>query len=196
MSPRSNKMGTPFTASSQPSATSGPATPSNHPQHLQHMNQSTSAPKPTPSAPQKNRGFREQAETNRGFSMSRFHPKKCPTSADLSNLDRLTSEDVPVDVGPNPGAVIPPSDGVSPETELAPIIDLNLTPSPIARILKKYSLSASKIEESSSSSSVGSSVRAMEKSRSRSQMMKVIAFSIIEIAFRLMRAYVVLLEPL
>ncbi|GMH00803.1 hypothetical protein Nepgr_002642 [Nepenthes gracilis] len=84
-----------------------------------------------------------------------------------SNLDSLASQDVPVDVGPNPGAVIPPSDGVTPETEVAPVIDLNLTPSPIARILKKYSLGASKIEEPSSSSSVGSSVLAKEKSRSR-----------------------------
>ncbi|GMH07493.1 hypothetical protein Nepgr_009333 [Nepenthes gracilis] len=84
-----------------------------------------------------------------------------------SNLESFASGDVPVDDGPNPGADIPPSDGVTLETELAPISNPNLTPSPIARILKKYSLGASKIEEPSSTSSVGSSVRAKEKSRSR-----------------------------
>ncbi|GMH31782.1 hypothetical protein Nepgr_033626 [Nepenthes gracilis] len=76
---------------------------------------------------------------------------------------------VSVDDGPIPGAdveLVPPSDGAAPETELAPVIDPNLTPSPIARIVKKYSLGVSKLEEPSASSSVGSSIRAKEKPQS------------------------------
>ncbi|GMH31743.1 hypothetical protein Nepgr_033587 [Nepenthes gracilis] len=92
------------------------------------------------------------------------HPIKFHRSAQ----DCLSSVGVPVDDGPFPGAdveLFPPSDGVAPETELAPVIDPNLMLSPIDRILKKYSLGVSKDEEPSASSSVGSSVRAKEKSR-------------------------------
>ncbi|GMH25341.1 hypothetical protein Nepgr_027184 [Nepenthes gracilis] len=76
-----------------------------------------------------------------------------------SNLGNLASEDVPVDDGPNPGAdieyhdlLIPPSDGVTREMEPASVINSDLTPSPISRILNKY---------------VGSSERAKKKTRSR-----------------------------
>ncbi|GMH10641.1 hypothetical protein Nepgr_012482 [Nepenthes gracilis] len=84
----------------------------------------------------------------------------------------MASEDIPVDDGPNPGAdieyhdlSIPPSDGVTHEMEPASVIDLDLMPSPISHISKKYSLVASNFEESFSSSSVGSTERAKKKTR-------------------------------
>ncbi|GMH16867.1 hypothetical protein Nepgr_018708 [Nepenthes gracilis] len=93
-----------------------------------------------------------------------------PIKFHRSTQDCLSPVGVPMDDGPIPGAdveLFPPFDGVAPEMELAPAIDPNLTPSPIARIVKKYSLGVSKFEEPTASSSVGSSVRAKEKSRSR-----------------------------
>ncbi|GMH14573.1 hypothetical protein Nepgr_016414 [Nepenthes gracilis] len=91
-----------------------------------------------------------------------------------SNLGNLAFEDVPVDDGPNPRAdieyhdlSIPPSDGVTLEMEPESVIDLNLTPSPISRISKKYSMVASIFEEPFSSSSVGSTDRAKKKTLSR-----------------------------
>ncbi|GMH25364.1 hypothetical protein Nepgr_027207 [Nepenthes gracilis] len=68
-----------------------------------------------------------------------------PSKFRRSNLGNLASMVVPVDDGPNPDAAIehhvlsiPPSDGVSPVLEPASVIDPDLTPSPISRILKKY----------------------------------------------------------
>ncbi|GMH12946.1 hypothetical protein Nepgr_014787 [Nepenthes gracilis] len=97
-----------------------------------------------------------------------------PIKVRRSNLGNLASEDVPVDDGPNPGAdieyhdlSIPPSDGVTPEMEPASVIDPNLTPNPISRISKKYSLVASNFEEPFSSSSMGSTERTKKKTRSR-----------------------------
>ncbi|GMH03420.1 hypothetical protein Nepgr_005259 [Nepenthes gracilis] len=91
-----------------------------------------------------------------------------------SNLGNLASEEVPVDVGPIPGAdieyhdlSIPLADGVTSEMEPASVFDSDLTPSPISRISKKYSLVASNFEEPFSSSSVGSTERAKKKTQSR-----------------------------
>ncbi|GMH25363.1 hypothetical protein Nepgr_027206 [Nepenthes gracilis] len=68
-----------------------------------------------------------------------------PVKFRKSNSGILASEDVPVDDDPIPGAAIechdrsiPPSDGESPEMEPVAIIDPDITPSPISRILKKY----------------------------------------------------------
>ncbi|GMH03507.1 hypothetical protein Nepgr_005346 [Nepenthes gracilis] len=88
------------------------------------------------------------------------------------NLGNLASEDVPVDDDPNLGAnieyhdlLIPPSDGVTQEMEPASVIDPDLTPSPVPRISKKYSLFASNFEEPFSSSSVASTERAKKKTQ-------------------------------
>ncbi|GMH11599.1 hypothetical protein Nepgr_013440 [Nepenthes gracilis] len=55
-----------------------------------------------------------------------------------------------IDIQPNPGTdienhdmLIPPCDGMTSEMEPASVIDPDLTPSPISRISKKYSLVAS-----------------------------------------------------
>ncbi|GMH25352.1 hypothetical protein Nepgr_027195 [Nepenthes gracilis] len=68
-----------------------------------------------------------------------------PVKFRRSNIGILASVDVPVDDDPNPGAdiechdlTIPSSDGAPPEMEPASVIDPDLTPSPISRILKKY----------------------------------------------------------
>ncbi|GMH16146.1 hypothetical protein Nepgr_017987 [Nepenthes gracilis] len=79
-----------------------------------------------------------------------------------------------IDILPNPGAdieihdlSIPPSDGKTSEMEPTSAIDLDLTPNPISRISKKYSLVASNLGEPFSSSSTGSLELAKKKSRSR-----------------------------
>ncbi|GMH16931.1 hypothetical protein Nepgr_018772 [Nepenthes gracilis] len=78
-----------------------------------------------------------------------------------------------IDILPNLGAdienhdlSIPPSDGMTLEMEPASVIDPDLTPSPISRISKKYSLVASNFGEPVSSSSIGSFERAKKKTRS------------------------------
>ncbi|GMH25355.1 hypothetical protein Nepgr_027198 [Nepenthes gracilis] len=68
-----------------------------------------------------------------------------PVKFRRSKLGFSASEDVPVVDGPSHGAVIDchdpsisPSNGVTPEMEPVSVIDLDITPSPISRILKKY----------------------------------------------------------
>ncbi|GMH14047.1 hypothetical protein Nepgr_015888 [Nepenthes gracilis] len=79
-----------------------------------------------------------------------------------------------IDILPYPGAdienhdlSIPPFDGMTSEMEPASAIDPDLTPSPISRISKKYSLVASNFGELFSSSSNGSLEQTKKKTRSR-----------------------------